>query len=42
MKPWREVVIPHSDVLKGAFQQADFAAGTLAVRTGMPTRPQTT
>jgi predicted AAA+ superfamily ATPase len=34
MKPWREVAIPHSDVLKGTFQQAEFAADITAVRTG--------
>ena len=26
MKPWREVVIPHPDVLEGTFQQSEFAA----------------
>lgn len=26
LKPWREVAIPHEDVLKGTFQQAEFAA----------------
>ncbi|MBL7989353.1 MAG: ATP-binding protein [Chlorobi bacterium] len=26
MKPWREIAIPHEDVLKGTFQQAEFAA----------------
>ena len=26
MKPWREIAIPHPDVLKGTFQQAEFAA----------------
>lgn len=26
LKPWREVAIPHEDVLKGNFQQAEFAA----------------
>lgn len=26
LKPWREVAVPHSDVLKGTFQQAEFAA----------------
>ena len=26
MKPWREIAIPHNDVLKGTFQQAEFAA----------------
>ena len=34
LKPWREVAIPHSDVLKGTFQQAEFAADISAVRTG--------
>jgi len=34
MKPWREIAIPHSDVLKGTFQQAEFAADITAVRTG--------
>ncbi|QQS46399.1 MAG: ATP-binding protein [Acidobacteriota bacterium] len=26
LKPWREVATPHQDVLKGTFQQAEFAA----------------
>lgn len=26
LKPWREVAVPHEDVLKGTFQQAEFAA----------------
>lgn len=34
LKPWREVAIPHTDVLKGTFQQAEFAADISAVRTG--------
>jgi uncharacterized protein len=34
MKPWREIAIPHSDVLKGTFQQAEFAADITAVHTG--------
>ena len=34
MKPWREIAIPHPDVLKGTFQQAEFAADITAVRTG--------
>lgn len=33
MKPWREIATPHSDVLKGTFQQAEFAADITAVRT---------
>jgi predicted AAA+ superfamily ATPase len=34
MKPWREVAIPHADVLKGTFQQAEFAADISAVHAG--------
>jgi predicted AAA+ superfamily ATPase len=34
MKPWREIAIPHPDVLKGTFQQAEFAADITAVRIG--------
>ena len=34
LRPWREVAIPHSDVLKGTFQQAEFAADISAVRSG--------
>ena len=34
MKPWREVAVPHADVLKGTFQQAEFAADITAVQTG--------
>ena len=34
LRPWREVAVPHSDVLKGTFQQAEFAADITAVRTG--------
>ena len=26
LKPWREIAVPHEDVLKGTFQQAEFAA----------------
>lgn len=26
VKPWREIAVPHEDVLKGTFQQAEFAA----------------
>ena len=26
LKPWRELAVPHEDVLKGTFQQAEFAA----------------
>src|SRR5829696_4601628 len=34
LKPWREVAVPHADVLKGTFQQAEFAADITAVQTG--------
>src|SRR5262245_26187214 len=26
LKPWREIAVPHDDVLKGTFQQPEFAA----------------
>lgn len=34
MKPWREIAIPHGDVLKGTFQQSEFAADISAVQSG--------
>ena len=34
MKPWREIAVPHPDVLKGTFQQSEFAADITAVRDG--------
>src|SRR5436189_363412 len=34
MKPWREIAVPHADVLKGTFQQAEFAADITAVHSG--------
>ena len=34
LKPWREIIIPHSDVLNGTFQQSEFAADLTAVWTG--------
>jgi len=34
MKPWREVAVPHPDVLEGTFLQSEFAADITAVRTG--------
>ena len=37
LKPWREVIVPHPDVLKGTFQQSEFAADLNAVRTGKAT-----
>ncbi|GAB9153349.1 ATP-binding protein [Bradyrhizobium diazoefficiens] len=38
MKPWREVVVPHQDVLEGTFQQSEFAADITAVSTGRASR----
>lgn len=38
LKPWREVAIPHSDVLEGTFQQSEFAADLSAVKDGKATR----
>lgn len=37
MKAWREVAIPHPDVLEGTFQQSEFAADLSAVRDGKAT-----
>ncbi|WP_291981800.1 DUF499 domain-containing protein [Candidatus Accumulibacter sp. ACC005] len=37
LKPWREVIVPHPDVLNGTFQQSQFAADLTAVRTGRAT-----
>jgi len=34
MKPWREIAVPHRDVLEGTFQQAEFAADLMAVHQG--------
>jgi predicted AAA+ superfamily ATPase len=34
MKPWREIAVPHADVLKGTFRQSEFAADITAVQTG--------
>ncbi len=38
MKPWREVAVPHRDVLEGTFQQSEFAADITAVHSGKATR----
>ena len=38
LKPWREIAVPHPDVLEGAFQQSEFAADLTAVHTGQATR----
>ena len=37
MKPWREIIVPHPDVLNGTFQQSEFAADLTAVHTGKAT-----
>lgn len=37
LKPWREIAIPHEDVLKGTFQQAEFAADLSRVHEGTAT-----
>lgn len=34
LKPWREVAIPHEDVHRGTFQQAEFAADITQVHEG--------
>jgi predicted AAA+ superfamily ATPase len=34
MKPWREIAVPHRDVLEGTFQQSEFAADISAVHSG--------
>lgn len=38
MKSWREVAVPHQDVLEGTFQQSEFAADITAVNTGKASR----
>lgn len=37
LKPWREIAIPHPDVLEGTFQQSEFAADMTAVHRGKAT-----
>ena len=37
LRPWREVAVPHEDVLKGTFQQAEFAADLSRVHDGTTT-----
>ncbi|MFC1762348.1 ATP-binding protein [Planctomycetota bacterium] len=37
LKPWREVIAPHPDVLQGTFLQSEFAADITAVYTGKAT-----
>lgn len=38
MKPWREIAVPHPDVLKGTFLQSEFAADITAVNSGKATQ----
>jgi uncharacterized protein len=38
LKPWREVVSPHTDVLEGTFQEAEFAADLSKVAKGTATQ----
>jgi hypothetical protein len=38
LKPWREIAVPHPDVLEGTFQQSEFAADITAVRTNKASR----
>src|SRR5699024_964127 len=40
LKPWREVIKPHDDVIKGEFSSAEFAADPHLVRTGQATSPE--
>ena len=35
LKPWREIAVPHQDVLKGTFQQSEFAADISQVHQGV-------
>jgi hypothetical protein len=35
-KPWREVAVPHGDVLKWTFQQAEFWANLSRLHDGTP------
>jgi predicted AAA+ superfamily ATPase len=37
MKSWRDIAVPHRDVLQGAFKQAEFAADISAVHDGRAT-----
>lgn len=37
VKPWRENITPHADVLEGTFQQSEFAADITAVHSGKAT-----
>jgi predicted AAA+ superfamily ATPase len=37
IKPWREIAVPHQDVLKGTFQESEFAADISQVHQGKAT-----
>lgn len=37
LKPWRELAVPHEDVLKGSFLQSEFAADLTRVKAGTAT-----
>jgi hypothetical protein len=37
LKPWREIAVPHDDVLKNTYQQAEFAADLSRVHEGTAT-----
>lgn len=37
LKPWREIAVPHEDVLKGTVQQSEFAADLSRVHDGSAT-----
>jgi predicted AAA+ superfamily ATPase len=37
IKPWREIAVPHEDVLKGTFQESEFAADISQVSQGKAT-----
>lgn len=37
VKPWREIAVPHQDVLKGTFQDAEFAVDISLVQQGKAT-----
>jgi predicted AAA+ superfamily ATPase len=41
MKAWREIAIPHDDVMKGTFQQSEFAADLAKVHEGTAPREYT-
>ncbi|MDD5323552.1 MAG: hypothetical protein PHD43_23695 [Methylococcales bacterium] len=37
IKPWREIAVPHQDVLKDTFQESEFAADISQVHQGKAT-----